>query len=232
MALAVPVSGEVHVWSARLEVARPLLDNLGSKLTDIERERARRFRTTARGDAFVVRRGILRCLLGAYTGEQPALIQLGEGAHGKLFLAGHHGVSFNLAHSGAVALYAVGSGQDIGVDVERVRTRIDHRAVARRFFSKAENKALESLAGHRQLTSFFSCWAAKEAFVKATGAGLSRGLRGFEVPVPPPVRPTPVCDNWWLVTLAVEDGYAAALVADGQINTVTVRRWDPAASAD
>jgi 4'-phosphopantetheinyl transferase len=69
----------------------------------------------------------------------------------------------------------------VGIDVERIRDEGDALELADRFFSKKEAAWLRSQVEEKRCSCFFSCWTAKEAYVKAHGGGLSVPLNGFAV---------------------------------------------------
>jgi 4'-phosphopantetheinyl transferase len=157
-------------------------------LAPAERARADRFAFPEGRRRFVVGRVTLRRLLGSRLGVPAAEVQLIDGAHGKPALAPCHdaianGLSFNLTHSGELALVALGQG-DLGVDLESPLRVVDAMAVVRRFFSEAERNGFESLpAGADRDRLFFRVWTRKEALVKAVGRGLSCPLSSFTVPI-------------------------------------------------
>ncbi|MBU2581444.1 MAG: 4'-phosphopantetheinyl transferase superfamily protein [Alphaproteobacteria bacterium] len=90
---------------------------------------------------------------------------------------------FNLTHSGEVAAIAVCRTAEVGIDVEQVRPVSE--GLARRYFSSAETEGIADLPEAQRLAAFFRCWTRKEAFVKATGEGIRRGLHSFTVSVAP-----------------------------------------------
>jgi len=74
------------------------------------------------------------------------------------------------------------------------------------------------------LAAFFACWTRKEAFVKATGAGIFRqSLQSFVVSVDPGPGPVPLlipghdteAGRWRLESIAAPPGYAAAVAVEG-----------------
>jgi 4'-phosphopantetheinyl transferase len=151
------------------------------------------------------------------------------GAHGKPRLANGE-LRFNLTHSGELALVAV-SSVEVGVDVEQVKPHRDLTGVAKRVFTAAE-RAEVAAGGDR---AFYRHWVAKEAFVKATGRGIS-SLKSFEVALDAPggSRLTHVggdpekAGEWTLRELDVPSGYAAALVIARPHATVHgPARFDP-----
>jgi len=92
-----------------------------------------------------------------------------------LLAAAHAGsdVTFNLSHSGGIAMLAFTRRREIGIDVEQVRRDFDVEAIANRFFSAAEHAQLAELPAANRFEAFFRCWTRKEAYIKATGEGLS-----------------------------------------------------------
>ena len=63
--------------------------------------------------------------------------------------------------------------EPVGVDVEYMRDSLDFVSLARRFFSAQEHRDITSLAGLEQKKAFYAHWTRKEAYLKATGKGLS-----------------------------------------------------------
>ena len=92
-------------------------------------------------------------------------------------------IEFNLAHSAGVGLCAVAIGHRVGVDLEQIRPNPSCMEIAQRFFAPAEVAALSRLTGDDLIRAFYRCWTRKEAYLKATGLGLSLPLASFVVPV-------------------------------------------------
>lgn len=202
-----------------------------------ERSRAERFAFSRDRDHFVVARGTLRHLLGAYVAVEPAKLHFQYGPEGKPTLvqpASSDPIHFNLSHAGDVALYAV-ARQPVGVDVECVRTNLSYEEIAERFFSPAERAALRGAAADRRRDVFFSCWTLKEAYIKGLGGGLSIPLDAFDVPLGEGSEPRPVrsrcapvgAPRWSVRTLDLGTGYAGAVAASGNQWRATLHRWPP-----
>ncbi len=83
---------------------------------------------------------------------------------------------FSLTHSGPWALLALARDRPVGADLERLRPRQRLLQLARRHFTAAEYATLRSLPAPRRLPAFYRLWTAKEAVLKAHGAGLAYGL--------------------------------------------------------
>jgi 4'-phosphopantetheinyl transferase len=204
--------GEVHVWAVPVGIPRESVARLHRLLDDGERERAGRFRAEAARMRFVVSHGALRLVLGDLTGTAPEDLlferrcgHCGGTDHGKPHLAGCSDPDFSLAHSGGLALIAAARGRLVGVDVERLRSRTDVLSIARRALSPAECLEIETpWTEEERRQAFFRCWTRKEAYLKATGAGLAAGLD------------VEAGAGWQIRSLRVPPGYAAAVAAEGQ----------------
>lgn len=170
-----------HVWFADLAELSGSLDLLRPLLSDDERLRAERFTMERQRQRFILRRGLLRILLGRYAGRPPEELRFVYGSHGKPELPG--GPAFNLTDSEDSVAIAIAAEGAIGADIERIRPIEGAEGLAEQFFSPAEVAALRALPAGERNAAFLSCWVCKEAFVKAAGAGLSLPLDLFTVEV-------------------------------------------------
>jgi 4'-phosphopantetheinyl transferase len=229
-------TNEVDVW--RLPLAQPpeQLAILARMLSHDERDRAARFHFDRDRDAFAAARGALRTLAGRYAAHPADQLVFGYQAKGKPYLTTPPGdVRFNLSHSGDFALLAFTRSREVGVDVERRRPLDDLLSLARTSFSPREYTTLCDLPPDAQPTAFFSCWSRKEAFIKATGEGVSQ-LGDFDVSVRPdePARLLRVYgelaapQRWSMHDLPAIPGHAAAIVVDGRELRIRCWDWPPA----
>ena len=178
-----PSADQIEVVPFSLEIDATELATCEAALSDDERARAARFVKPDLHRRFVAARGRLRQLLAERLHATAAELRFDYNAHGKPRLAGDlaGALEFNLSHSGEAAVAAFSSVGPVGVDIERIRTCVDHRGLARRFFSDAENRLLNDLSGDPQREAFFAIWTRKEAVIKALGVGLSLPLDRFSV---------------------------------------------------
>jgi 4'-phosphopantetheinyl transferase len=183
-------------------------------------------------------RGLLRLLLGRYLGMRPGEIELASGTRGKPLLAGPaaaSGIRFNLSHSHGLAAFAFTRGKDIGIDVEKIRPEFASEAIAQRFYARNEVARLHSIPRAERTPAFFECWARKEAYLKARGDGLWRGLNTFEVAFGHGVTPAllwaeddpEAATRWTVVDLQPAEGYAGALVCEGRLENLQRFWWKP-----
>lgn len=217
---------DVHVWRIPLDLPRGAASRLRRLLSEDERERADRFRMELHRDHFTAGRGMLRQVLGGYLGVRPEALAFRKGTFGKPELAGAESqtpLRFNLTHSGGLALLAVTSGREVGVDIEQVRPMDDAERIITRFFSKKEQADFLSLPGDQRTAAFFRGWTRKEAYMKATGEGFALALDRFDVSIAPdePARLLHVegrpdePERWSLADLAPGPGFQGAVVVEG-----------------
>jgi len=225
-----PSPRAVHVWPVRVEAPEDVAASYESILAPDELDRAARFRLTNQRKDFVITRCVLRSVLGRYLGMHPARVRFVYGSKGKPAISPAFGIQFNLAHSGAMVVIAVAAGCPVGIDLEYIRRLPDLQDVAARFFCAEEFDDLKSLLPGERQGAFFRGWTRKEAFVKASGEGLSEPLDGFRVTIQPrePARLVHIGDNrdaakgWTLHDLFLAPDYAAALAYPDRACSLTV----------
>ena len=214
---------QIHLIFTPLRCSSEFAAELCQLLSTDEHERASRFRSDRLRDHFTVARGMLRIILGRYAAISPGEIRFQQDRNGKPALAGGASISFNLAHSDDLAVYAVASRKHIGVDIERVHVFDGMDQIARRYFCTAEYRDLVTIPEASRTAAFFRCWTRKEAFVKAMGEGLTCPLGRFEVTLEQGSRAAlaevdgsaAVASHWSVYDVAPSDDYAAALITDG-----------------
>jgi len=209
----------VHVWPVSIQAPDSTVESFRRLLAPDETERAARFRFEHLRSSFILARGALRILLGRYLKSPPQDLTFSYGSKGKPTLRRPASLQFNASHSGDLALFAFTMDCEIGVDVEAIRPMPDSEDIAKRFFCTEETAELMSLPSGQRDRSFFLCWTRKEAYIKATGEGLSAPLDAFRVTLRPgePARiihlagdPT-AAQSWTLHDLAPGPGFAGAL---------------------
>jgi medium-chain acyl-[acyl-carrier-protein] hydrolase len=219
--------GTVHVWKIKLDPSDQDTARLKGILSAEERERARRFPRAAERRQFLVSQAALRTILGRVLDRAPQSLQFGSGAHGKPFLQGEE-LSFNLSHSGDLALVAVTREGPVGIDIERVRADLDWTAMSRHPLSPHEQSALAGLPPEHRLTGFFSFWTRKEAQLKATGLGAAAPADNL-LDFPPTLLLPQVGefhDGRTRADVHPEPGYVGSLVVEGCCTHFRMESWD------
>lgn len=174
----------VHLWGIELDGSQHCLERCASWLDEIERHRAARLVREDTRQRYVMAHGGLRAVLSRYLGVTPDVVALDHSATGKPFLTrelrDRSAITFNLSHAHGRALIAVSQAQEVGVDLECVRSEIEVAKLSKRYFTRSEHTAILQATEEQRATRFFRCWVAKEALLKAQGIGL-RGLPDCEI---------------------------------------------------
>jgi 4'-phosphopantetheinyl transferase len=218
---------EVQLWRADLDALREQEARWHKILSADEWARAARFRFAIDRQRFVVSRGLLRMILASYLATEPKDLNFSYSGKDKPSLAAAQsgsGVEFNISHSGGIVLLAFARAREVGVDVEQVRSDFEIDAIANRFFSAQERQQLAALPQEERFAAFFRCWTRKEAYIKATGDGLSLPLHQFDVSIAPEHSDALIATRpdrseaalWLLREVPAEKGYVAALCVRGR----------------
>lgn len=209
---------EIQVWVWRCPSTTR--DAYSGLLSDVERARAARFVFERDRIRFVAAHAGLRLVLGALLDVEASAVTFVEDGHGKPRLAGSPPVLFfNLSHSHDLAAVAVSAGFEVGLDIEMLRPADLSGVIS--FFSDDEQAALARVPPRQRPLCALAAWTRKEAFVKATGLGLTVPLDSFDVSIGPdePARLLRVADapqeavNWQLVHLIPAEGYVGTVAA-------------------
>ncbi len=224
-----PASDEVEVSTVRLGASETVIERLSDVLASDELERAARFRFLRLRERYIQARATLRYLLAPHVGCSPKDLVFSYGVGGKPSVQGNASLRFNVSHSFDVAVYAVGWGCELGVDVEQIRPLKDLDALAAHYFCPEEHGDLTRLASDERVPAFFRCWTRKEAYVKAVGDGLGIALDSFRVTLLPGAPAAFVhighvtAHDWRLHDLAPVPGYAGALAYRGALRRLVMR---------
>jgi 4'-phosphopantetheinyl transferase len=158
-------------------------------------------------------RAVLRELLGRYLQSDPQALRFATEATGKPILHMGSDPSFNVSHSGSLAIYAFIRSGSVGVDVEVARHSIDEIAVARRAFGLLELSRLQELPPIGRRREFLRAWTRREAGLKCSGTG----LRGEEQDTPGPPA--------WTLGLEMGPEAAAAVATRRQPDQLICWEW-------
>jgi 4'-phosphopantetheinyl transferase len=165
-----PPGPPVEVWRADLGApAEELLELLSPE----ERSRAARIVREEDRERWMRARAVLRALLGSHLESDPRGLRFRIGPHGKPALPGGE-LSFNVSHSGGIAVYALTRGASVGVDIELLHRRPRNElALAERAFGANTARRLRALGPAARHTELLREWVRHEAALKCLGVGLS-----------------------------------------------------------
>ena len=164
----------LHVWTWNLDADQECLSQYEDVLSFEEWRRVRRYASHVLARRFIVRRGMLRCILGQYLDRPPQDVRFAYTPHGKPLLAPEFSTDlhFSLSDSGDLAALGVGIGGPLGIDIERLRSvplaggRESHHLPPR------EAEHFERVTEPERSFEFLKAWTRREAIAKAEGVGL------------------------------------------------------------
>ncbi len=173
--------GTIHLWLADCAASRDpaLLARYHDLLSEGEYQRQQRYRFERDRHRDLIARALVRTCLSQYANVDPECWRFERGEHGKPQVAEPSiDLNFNLSHSHNWVACAI-ARKPVGVDIEYCGRPNDVLAIAERYFSATESRALFALPEHAQRERFFDYWTLKEAYMKARGEGISLGLGNF-----------------------------------------------------
>lgn len=172
-----PIQFVLHsadLWSIRVDDAFPFLEILKRVLVPAELETVQRFHQIKDQQKFIVRRSILRILLGKYLSLPPAAIKFSTAENRRPVLEpDDKSINYNVSHSGERILIAF-SNSDIGTDIEHIRRKFDYRDVLQYSFGMDEIRFIGE--SKDPLKNFYCLWTRKEALIKACSKGIDDDL--------------------------------------------------------
>lgn len=214
-------NGPVQVWWGRLDDLQPWHMQL---LNREEQDRANAYRFPEDRARFVIGCAISRLILSLHLRVAPGQVPLSRSCpkcgrpHGRPVLP--DGMpKLSVSHSGDRVAVAFSAAGDIGLDVEEIKAFADFMNTARGILSEEEYSCLRELPCEEQLAGLYTFWTRKEAYLKATGEGLS-------VPLPS-VTSHLIERSSTVYTLHPGPGYVGTLSVLGR-EPVPVREWDAA----
>ena len=186
------VPDEVHIWSLILQtIPNHRWLALEATLSSEERARASRFRFDRDRHAYVAARGLARHMLSHFAGCLPTAWQFTDDKYGKPRIVDplpNRPLSFNVTHTDQLAAVAVTLTGDIGIDAESIALAPADSAITSYYLTDEEVAQVQNLPDDAKAERFIRLWTLKEAFIKATGKGLSQPLSHFAFVSIDPVR--------------------------------------------
>lgn len=187
-----------------------------------EQERILRYGPERARVRFVCGRGILKQLLGFYTGLNPQDIRFGRGPFGKPYLKADVDmpIQFNATHTKNEALYAFCCGAELGVDIEFTSRSVKHDQLARKKLTLEERQFYDSLSEEHRRKFILSLWTRKEAYGKARGVGIRYPLNAANLIGTEGLNNAIVTDRrgvtWEIVQLSPKEDVTACVVTEGE----------------
>ncbi|MBT9316388.1 4'-phosphopantetheinyl transferase family protein [Leptothoe spongobia] len=208
----------LDLW--RIPLAQPIqLDTL----SEDELTRFKRYRFADDQRKFAVARSSLRQILALYSQQRPVDLAFDYGPYGKPYLRNNGSLQFNLSHSGEYALCGV-ARQGIGLDIELLRPMDRLEGLIKRCLAPYEQENLAQIPLNQQSNAFLKYWTCKEAYLKATGQGISESLTAIEVSFTPYPQLKVPNQPWQLQVFIPCEGYTAAVVMPLEITQIRLHQ--------
>jgi phosphopantetheinyl transferase len=152
-------------------------------LGEAERERSAQVGDVDERRHFIARRMFQRYFVAKAIGWQHALrdLPMRHQLDQRTLCDAAPDMVFSFSSSQNLNCASAARGVAIGIDVERRRVISNRDALAQRFFTKEEAERLHDHPEGVRDDMFLRMWTAKEAGLKALGAGIVSGLNRFEV---------------------------------------------------
>jgi 4'-phosphopantetheinyl transferase len=169
----------LEVLAFTLDAEQDVIREIGVCLNEEERRRAEGLRLERDRRRFVATRGQLRRVLASKLGISPSDVELEYGPEGKPYLSRRmpaRDLHFSVSRSGDVAVIALSTRQEVGVDIEAFLPVPEAGEIAALCFSAAEYGSYTALGPEDRLEGFLWRWTRLEAVSKALGCGLGQPL--------------------------------------------------------
>ncbi|MFZ6876054.1 4'-phosphopantetheinyl transferase family protein [Undibacterium sp. Di27W] len=175
------LNAQAEIWIARLTDLRAYRQELLILLSDVELSRCARYLQQDDRDRYLGGRALAKLATAKMTGLPLADIRIILATSGKpaIALAKHdvNAPAISISHAGELVVVALGYGADIGVDVERLQHEVHLDDLMAVVCDLREITAINRQDEKSRTQKFYEFWVLKEAYLKATGDGLSADAR-------------------------------------------------------
>jgi 4'-phosphopantetheinyl transferase len=221
--VAYPIqTGELHIWQYVVNEADYFTENFTPILSSEETEKSSQFIHEKDRIKYICNRRFLRSVLSRYLNINSKEIEFSYTPLGKPYVK-NSGLFFNLSYRNKYGLLAVSIDAEVGVDIEYMKDLQDIVTFSDYSFSEAE-KAMIFANAKTNKEILFTFWTFKEAFIKATGTGLSVDISQINLAdfYHHETILLPYDHNaiWTLKRLEAEEGYKAAFAIKGKAEKI------------
>jgi len=201
-------------------------------LSEKEKVRASHYVSAADQNRYIISRAILKCILAGLLKVQEKDIEFQYSKNGKPWLRNNPALKFSLSHSEDIVVIAVSYGDEVGIDVEQLDREVDLAKLQSYLFTQGELSIFQSISRQFQKKIFIHSWTKKEAFLKATGEGLTRAMNSLELAFSDEVhsqqkKQMPYETDWILDSFTPTDNCVATVAVQGPGKTVTYSCINP-----
>ena len=178
---------KIHVWKIYLDYTRSETKNHSDLLSEQEYKKLNSFQFQKDRFCYSITHCMKRRILAHYLNESPEKLNFTLNKQGKPSISERQNwlnIQFNISHSYQFILMALTIKDPIGIDIEYHDKNTPIDTVSKFICSPSEKHFLDKLPNQQEKTkAFFRCWTRKEAYLKATGFGLSDSLFNLSVDI-------------------------------------------------
>lgn len=196
-------------------------------LSQDEYDRSRRFISPYLQDRFILVRATLRLILSQYIKESANKIEFLYSKNGKPYLSEENGIQFNLSHCGDCAVFAISFQDEVGIDLEEVRSDTYLLGIEAMCLSKKEQESLVNLPFIERVHRFYTLWVNKEALLKGSGCGLTYPLHKIEIDIndAQPKIKSDMWKDWTLHTFPLPKNFKGAIAVKHKHKKFIFKEW-------
>lgn len=212
---------QVHVWRNTFSDDQYDEMRIIHLLDEIEQERAKRFRFDIHRMRYVSTHYWLRNILSYYLQCEAKDIHFIKSSHGKPHIRFPiTSLQFNLSHSENESICAIHSCHPLGIDIQQIKPTFN-KILAQRYLTAQEYKILMACDNNIMNNAFYFFWAAKEAVIKAEGAGLLMQLKSFSIQLHESKQKVMGQDRvWQLISAEEPQGFKTALACAESVTEI------------
>lgn len=222
---------ELHLWWLPLTLNVSQQKTALSLLSDIQRDRYHRRKTSERKLSYLAGRYYLLNLLGAYTKTPANEILLSYSRLNKPSLSDKsYNIEFNFtdttigkkpnnkeSEANSFGLFAICKQHAVGVDIESLERSANFPAISADRFSKAEQNFVTDENGEVNAQRCLAIWTRKEAFGKAIGKGINFKMNALDLCSPNSFELdfNSHDDDWHLMQIQLSDNMISCVTHQG-----------------
>jgi 4'-phosphopantetheinyl transferase len=211
--------GELHIWRYTLNEQDYNSEKNLPILSTEEQEKYKRFLNQLDAVKYICNHRFMRHVLSRYLNTQSQEIKYNYTALGKPSVK-NSDLFFSLSHRNKYGLLAISKDNEVGIDIEQIKKLQDVSTFASFSFTEKE-KAIIFNNDQVNQESLFTFWTFKEAFIKATGTGLSVDISKINLSdfFYNKTNALPFDNNnlWTIEKINAEEGYKAAFAIKGKV---------------
>ncbi|MES2039342.1 MAG: 4'-phosphopantetheinyl transferase superfamily protein [Pseudomonadota bacterium] len=166
-----------EIWIARLDYLRTYRSCLQNLLSSAEQVRGQRYLQRDDRDRYLGGRALVKLAVAKMCSILPGEISIITAATGKpsvnFIKENIVAPAISISHAGNLVVVALQYGADIGVDVELFHHDVNLDDLMGVVCSSEEIAEINESVSKNRAQKFYEFWVLKEAYLKATGEGLS-----------------------------------------------------------